>query len=126
MIKELSSLLFVGEGSTPKLYIEIYKYIYIIVSMINTTNTANIFKSLADDTRLSIVRKLARDNCEVTSQDIVSDCAFALKLSQPTMSHHFQRLVASGVVDERKEGVEKYYQLNRTLLASVGIDADRL
>lgn len=94
--------------------------------MINTTNTASVFKSLADETRLSIVRKLARDDCEVTSQDIISDCAFALKLSQPTMSHHFQKLVASGVIDERKEGVEKYYQLNRPLLISAGIDADKL
>ncbi len=92
----------------------------------NSTSTATILKSLADDTRLSIVRKLAWDNCEVNSSDIVSDCALALKLSQPTMSHHFQKLVAAGVIVEHKRGVEKSYQLNRLLLESVGINADKL
>lgn len=89
-------------------------------------NTAMVLKSLADDTRLSIVRKLARDNCEVNSSDIVSDCALALKLSQPTMSHHFQKLVASGVLVERKAGVEKYYSLNKQLLQNIGINANKL
>lgn len=89
-------------------------------------DTAAILKSLADDTRLSIVRKLARDDCEVPASGITSDCALALKLSQPTMSHHFAKLVASGVLLERKHGVEKYYQLNNKLLASIGIDAGKL
>ncbi len=92
----------------------------------NNTSTANILKSLADETRLSILRKLARDNCEVNGSDIVSDCSLALKLSQPTMSHHFQKLVAAGVVTERKSGVEKFYQINRPLLDSIGINADKL
>ncbi len=92
----------------------------------NNISTANILKSLADETRLSILRKLARDNCEVNGSDIVSDCSLALKLSQPTMSHHFQKLVAAGVVMERKSGVEKFYQINRPLLDSVGINADKL
>lgn len=89
-------------------------------------NTATILKSLADDTRLSIVRKLAHDNCEVNSSDIVSDCALALKLSQPTMSHHFQKLVAAGVIIERKNGASKYYALHREQLESIGINADKL
>ena len=92
----------------------------------NNNSTAAILKSLADETRLSVVRKLARDNCEVNGSDIVSDCALALKLSQPTMSHHFQKLAAAGVVTERKSGVEKFYQLNRSLLDSIGINADKL
>lgn len=88
--------------------------------------TAAILKSLADDTRLSIVRKLAHDNREVTSSDIINDCGVALKLSQPTMSHHFTKLVTSGVLQERKAGVGKYYQLNRTLLENIGINPDKL
>lgn len=94
--------------------------------IMNNVPTAQVLKSLADDTRLSIVRKLARDNCEVNSSDIVLDCALALKLSQPTMSHHFQKLTTSGVVIERKSGVEKHYRLNRSLLDSIGINADKL
>ncbi len=105
------------------LYIEIYKYIYIILFMNQSTT---VFKSLADETRLSIVRKLARDGCEVNSHDIVNDCSVALSLSQPTMSHHFQKLVAAGVLLERKIGVEKRYVLNRELLESTGINPDKL
>lgn len=90
------------------------------------TNTAPILKSLADDMRLSIVRKLAHDKREVASSSIVSNCATFLQLSQPTMSHHFNRLVQSGVLLERKEGTEKFYRLNTDLLKSIGIDPTKL
>lgn len=92
----------------------------------NETTTAFILKSLADDTRLAIVRRLARDNCAVTSGDIVQACGEFLKLSQPTMSHHFARLVQSGVVHERKQGTTKSYQLNYDVLASIGLDVTKL
>lgn len=84
--------------------------------------TVAVFKSLGDSTRLSVVRKLARDGSEVNSKEIVSDCSVALNLSQPTMSHHFGRLVAAGVLLERKVGVEKYYMLNTSLLERIGIN----
>ncbi|MFT4186115.1 MAG: metalloregulator ArsR/SmtB family transcription factor [Micrococcaceae bacterium] len=89
-------------------------------------NVTNILKSLADDTRLDIIRKLARDKDEVTSSEIVIGCGNALNLSQPTMSHHFNKLVTAQVVVERKQGVTKYYRLNHKLLASIGIDATKL
>lgn len=89
-------------------------------------NKAAIFKSLGDETRLSIVRKLAQDGKEVNGHDIVSDCSVTLKLSQPTMSHHFQKLVACGALKERKVGVEKYYQLNTDLLIGTGINVKKL
>lgn len=88
--------------------------------------TATILKSLADDTRLSIVRKLAQNHCEESSSSIVNECATALRLSQPTMSHHFARLTQSGVLIERKAGTEKYYQLNHALLTRIGIDPTKL
>ena len=89
-------------------------------------NTTTILKSIADDTRLSIVRKLAANNCEESSSDIVTDCATSLQLTQPTMSHHFSRLVQSGVLLERKIGTGKHYRLNHALLTSVGIDPTKL
>lgn len=92
----------------------------------NEKTVALVFKSLSDETRLSIVRKLAHEGREVNSQEIVSDCAIALTLSQPTMSHHFSTLVAAGVLNERKEGVEKFYLLNTELLWNVGVDVERL
>lgn len=85
-----------------------------------------IFNSLANDTRLSIVRKLAENNKPVDGRDIVVSCAQFLKLSQPTMSHHFSKLVASGVITEEKIGVEKKYKLNRKLLKEAGIDARKI
>lgn len=88
--------------------------------------TALVFKSLADETRLSIVRKLAEDNCEVKSADIINSCGEFHKLSQPAMSHHFQKLVAADVLIEHKTGVEKSYELNYELLLSAGIDASKL
>ena len=90
------------------------------------TPTTIILKSLADDTRLSIVRNLAKNNCEESSSSIVSDCAASLELSQPTMSHHFKKLVHAGVLTERKAGTEKFYKLNYDLLKSIGIDASQL
>ena len=88
--------------------------------------TTDILKSLADDTRLTIVRKLASEGCEVASKDIISGCSAALQLAQPTMSHHFQKLVTSGVIREHKTGVEKRYSLDVALLTSIGIDPTKL
>lgn len=89
-------------------------------------DTVAILKSLADETRLSIVKRLAELNSEAVSVQIVTECSAALKLSQPTMSHHFSKLVNSGVLLERKDGIEKLYRLNKELLSSVGIDPAKL
>lgn len=89
-------------------------------------HTVTILKSLADETRLSVVRELAQRGHEVPSHAIVTDCSLALDLSQPTMSHHFKQLVRSGVLRERKSHTKKYYQLNRELLQSCGIDPDKI
>lgn len=88
--------------------------------------TATVLKSLADETRLSIVRKLASDKCEVRSTDIINSCAEFHKLSQPAMSHHFSKLVTAGVLLERKAGVVKHYELNTQLLNETGIDPSKL
>lgn len=88
--------------------------------------TVTILKSLADDTRLSVVRELAKTEWAVPSSEIVTGCATALQLSQPTMSHHFKQLVQSGVLNERKVGTEKLYRLNRELLLAHGIDPSKL
>lgn len=88
--------------------------------------SVKVYKSLADETRLLIVRKLALVGREVDSSEIVIDCSRVLKLSQPTMSHHFAKLVASGVLSERKTGTKKHYTLNRELLEASGIDAKKL
>lgn len=108
--------------------IDISKSFYIIrcMSHYQIHDVANILKSIADDTRLSILRKLVEEKCEVASSEIVGSCSEFHKLSQPAMSHHFQKLVNSGVLRERKVGVEKYYMLNKDTLNSIGIDVEKL
>jgi len=94
--------------------------------MTTSQNSVTVYRCLGDETRLSIVRKLAREGREVNGSDIVTDCSVALKLSQPTMSHHFQKLVNAGILAERKVAVEKYYQLNTDVLTQAGIDITKL
>ncbi len=91
-----------------------------------TNTTTDIIKALADDTRLNIVRTLAKLDKPAPSCDLVASCASFLKLSQPAMSHHFSKLVDAGVILEEKQGVQKMYTLNHELLDSVGINAYKL
>lgn len=81
-----------------------------------------IYKTLGNETRLSIVQELARRNEEVQGTDILRGCSKALGLAQPTLSQHFAKLVACGLLIERKQGTEKYYTLNTTALEKAGIN----
>lgn len=81
-------------------------------------DTVRIFKALGDPARLELVRAVAKGNCP-------SSCGSAsagVQLSQPAISHHFSKLVEAGVLLEQKDGTQKYYAINHSLLASVGID----
>lgn len=86
-------------------------------------NTVNIFKALADKTRLDIVRNIASRPKDTASCHEVSSCS---SLSQPAMSHHFKKLVDAGVLLEKKSGTEKIYELNHELFANLGINPDKL
>ncbi len=88
--------------------------------------TTEIFKALGDEIRLGIVRKLVSENDAVASCDIISSCASRTNLSQPAMSHHFNKLVAAGVLSEQKCGTQKKYQLETDYLLSLGIDVSKL
>lgn len=87
--------------------------------------TVEILKALADDTRLSIVRRVAQGTCAVPGSDIVQSCRDVC-LSQPAMSHHFSKLVNAGILREEKQGTSKVYRLNSEMLEGVGIDARKL
>jgi len=84
--------------------------------------SAHIFKALGNETRLSIVRELARRGEEVKGTQILSGCSEALGLAQPTLSLHFSKLVACEVLIERKQGTEKFYRLNSDALKAAGIN----
>ena len=90
---------------------------------VSSEQTVNVLKALADPTRIELVRQLAHCPTEQKSCGELSEHA---SLSQPALSHHFGKLVAAGVVIERKNGTQKDYKLNDELLARLGIDPTKL
>lgn len=89
----------------------------------HTTDTLDVIKSLANETRLDIVRTLVRDHNDKAS---CSEISASSKLSQPAMSHHFSKLVEAGVIIENRHGTEMIYELNSKALAKIGIDPKKL
>jgi len=64
-----------------------------------------VFSGLADNTRLRILKLLAKEElcaCEVMA---------ALDLTQPTASHHLGILERSGLVASRREGKWVFYRI---------------
>ena len=80
-----------------------------------------ILKALADETRVEIVGHLIRVK-EMTCQDLMRK----FTLSQPTLSHHFNKLVDAGVLDSEKDGVLWIYRLRKAYLKKMGIDIKKL
>ena len=73
----------------------------------------DVFKALADKTRLRILALLGNDEvCVCHMHD-------SLKLPQPTVSRHLAYLRKSGLVEARRDGVWMHYQLSRSLSPAV-------
>ena len=70
--------------------------------------TAALFQVLADPARVKIVNLL------VTSDEPVCACEFepALRLSQPTVSHHLKRLTDAGLLEREQRGKWAFFSLN--------------
>ena len=69
----------------------------------------NLFKALADKTRLRILALLGNNEvCVCHIHD-------SLGLPQPTVSRHLAYLRRSGLVSARRDGVWMHYQLSRSL-----------
>jgi ArsR family transcriptional regulator, arsenate/arsenite/antimonite-responsive transcriptional repressor len=68
--------------------------------------TANLFKALADETRLRILALLL-DQEELCVCDIIA----AVKLPQSTVSRHLAYLRKSGLVNDRRCGLWMYYSI---------------
>lgn len=66
---------------------------------------AQIFKALADETRLRILALLSRGEL------CVCDLMAVLKLPQSTVSRHLAYLRNAGWLHDRREGVWMYYRL---------------
>ena len=74
--------------------------------------TAQLFKALADPHRVRIVNLLANAGEAVCVCDITE----AIGLSQPTISFHLKKLVASGLLSREKRATWAYYSLNPAAL----------
>ena len=72
-----------------------------------------LFKALADETRLAILRQL-REQGEVCACDFQACC----ELAQPTVSHHLRVLREAGLVNTEKRGLWVHYTLNEARLVT--------
>lgn len=84
-------------------------------------HTIGILKALADDTRLNIIQELTKAK-ERSCQDLMGK----FSLSQPTLSHHFNKLVDSHILLSRRQGQSWFYRLNTKYLLTLGIDIKKL
>lgn len=89
-------------------------------------NSVEVLRALGDDIRLGMVKKIAERGGTVSSCDIVASCESLTKLSQPTLSHHFAKLVDAGVIIQHKNGTQNVYALNTKLLTEFGITIKKL
>ncbi|NTU46544.1 helix-turn-helix transcriptional regulator [Candidatus Roizmanbacteria bacterium] len=74
-----------------------------------------VFKALADETRLAIVLELAKHKTLTCGE-----LSKLFPLSQPTLSHHFNKLIAVDVINANKNATHMIYSLNKTYLKQIG------
>jgi len=74
--------------------------------------TASLFKALADPTRIRIVNLLA-DSKEPVCACVLNE---SFDLSQPTLSHHLKKLVASGLLTREQRGTWAYFSIDSNAL----------
>lgn len=84
------------------------------------TPAAALFHSLADETRLRIVQRLARGEARVV------DLTGELALAQSTVSKHLACLRDCGLVDYRAEGRQSFYALTHPELMDLLASAEQL
>jgi ArsR family transcriptional regulator len=75
-----------------------------------------IFKLLADETRLKILLSLAREG-----ELHVSALCERLGQSQPAVSHHLALLRAAGLLESRRDGKHNFYALQSTPSRTPGL-----
>jgi ArsR family transcriptional regulator len=76
--------------------------------------TSDLLKALSDPTRLTMMASLLRADAPIC----ICDFTAALRLSQPTISHHMAKLKEAGLVESEKRGIWVYYRLKKKLSAS--------
>lgn len=89
--------------------------------MTQTKQLTKIFKALSDDTRIDILRHVVKEK-EIACQELMK----RFPLSQPTMSHHFNKLVNAGILNNRRDGVLWFYTINTEFLSKIGLDIAKI
>ena len=82
--------------------------------------TAELFRSLADRTRVKIVNLLATSSEPVCACELIEP----LGLGQPTVSHHLKKLTDAGLVEREQRGKWAYFSLNADALRTLAAVAD--
>ncbi len=81
---------------------------------------ADLVKSMADETRLTILSML-RDG-----EMCVCEFMEALPVSQPAVSHHLRILRQAGLITDRRQGKWIFYALNPEAIESTALLLDRM
>ena len=82
------------------------------LSDVEAEATAALFRALADPARVRIVNLLATRGEPVCVCELVP----ALRLAQPTVSHHLKKLTDAGLLEREQRSKWAYYSLNRSAL----------
>jgi ArsR family transcriptional regulator len=75
---------------------------------------AQVFKLLADESRLRLVLALAEEG-----EMNVSTLCGLLHTKQPAVSHHLKLLNMAGLVEFRRDGKHNFYRLESTLVTGL-------
>ena len=79
----------------------------------NLRTMAEFFKSLADETRLTILTLL------LNGEMCVCEIMGTLPISQPAVSHHLKILRQAGILIDRRQGRWIYYRIDPKSLTSL-------
>jgi DNA-binding transcriptional ArsR family regulator len=78
---------------------------------------SRILEALSNETRLQVLRLVAQAG-SLYCRELLG----RFSLSQPTMSHHLNLLVSAGVLHEHRDGLRRYYTVDRDLLKRFGLN----
>ena len=81
-----------------------------------------LFKALSDETRVDIIRHLLNNGKELSCQELLDK----FPLSQPTLSHHFNKLADANILKVRKKGTNHFYSIDNQYLKNLGIDIHKI
>jgi ArsR family transcriptional regulator len=96
------------------------------LEVLDRVKLAEVFKALADETRLKILTALKQCNCcscaEVPPDEpgmCVCDVVGVAGLSQPTVSHHLAILERAGLIEGKKIRRWMYYRRNEPFIGQI-------